>query len=74
MSKSNTAPLCAQAIVTYRNSKEHPKNKVKQKKLSQINRNILAPSIKLKQKSEQKELENQKKRVSRKKSFNLLPK
>ena len=48
ISKSKTAPLLAETMVTHRNAKEHPKNKINQKWPSQLNTNISATSLKLK--------------------------
>ena len=60
ISRLNTAPQSAETMVTDRNSKQHPPNKVNQKELPQLNRNITVPSFKLEQSSEQKVRENQK--------------
>ena len=46
--KSTTAPQSAELVVHVKNTKEHPKNKVKQKDLSQLIINILATFLKLK--------------------------
>ena len=44
--KSNTAPLLAEAIVTDKNSKEHPNNKNNQKDLPQRNRPQIETKLK----------------------------
>ena len=48
ISKSNTAPQLSRTVVNYKNVKEHPKNKVNQKELPQLIKNISATSLKLK--------------------------
>ena len=61
LSKSNTAPQSAGSAVVYdKNTKEHVKNKVNQKDLTQLITNISATSLKLKN-SAQKVLGKQKK-------------
>ena len=69
-SKSNTTFLLVESIDYERNSNEHPQNKNNQNELHQWNRKISVPSLKLKQHSEQKVLENHS--VSRQKSSNLF--
>ena len=60
LSKSNTAPQSAGSAVVYdKNTKEHVKNKVNQKDLTQLITNISATSLKLKN-SAQKVLGKQK--------------
>ena len=53
ISKTNTVPQPAESKVTDRNPKGHPQNKVNQKELPQLKRNISVPSLKLRQNSEQ---------------------
>ena len=57
--KSNTAPQSAGTVVHDKNTKEHLKNKVNQKDLTQLITNILATSLKLRN-STQKVLFKQK--------------
>ena len=40
ISKSNTAPQLAEAVIIDRNSKEHPQNEVNQKELSQLKKHF----------------------------------
>ena len=47
ISKSNTAPQLAGTVVHDKNTKEHPKNKVNQKELLQLIKNISVTSLKI---------------------------
>ena len=40
ISKSNTIPQLAEAVITHRNSKEHPQNEVNQKELPQLKKHF----------------------------------
>ena len=60
ISKSNTAPLLAETIVSVWNSEDLLKNKVNQTELPQLNEDISVPSLKCEQNYGQKVSENKK--------------